>query len=267
MTCPYRFALRTIHRLKPWERAAPLDSLDPMNRGSLIHEVQFQLHGSLRDAGELPVTATNLAAARAALDSTLDAVAARYEQDLAPTSSKGWSDSIEAIRADLAEWLRRCVQETEWVPHRFELGFGVPLSDGLDPASQEEPARLDCGLALRGAIDLVERRADGGLRVTDYKTGRARVPSGAIVDGGRALQPVLYALAAEKLAEGAPVHSGRLYYCTSGGGFRAVEVPLAEPARRAAQRLATVVGSRIENGNLPQAPHEGACLVAAKRRA
>ena len=158
-----------------------------------------------------------------------------------------------------AEWLRRCVQETEWVPHRFELGFGVPLSDGLDPASQEEPARLDCGLALRGAIDLVERRADGGLRVTDYKTGRARVPSGAIVDGGRALQPVLYALAAEKLAEGAPVHSGRLYYCTSGGGFRAVEVPLAEPARRAAQRLATVVGSRIENGNLPQAPHEGAC--------
>ena len=78
---------------------------------------------------------------------------------------------------------------------------------------------LACGVALRGAIDLVERSRDGRVRVTDHKTGKPRVRSGQVVAGGQALQPVLYALAAEKLFPDAPVESGRLYYCTAAGGF------------------------------------------------
>ena len=45
--------------------------------------------------------------------------------------------------------------------------------------------------------------------------------------GGTSLQPVLYALAAEKLfGATAKVESGRLYFCTSAGGFTEHIVPL-----------------------------------------
>jgi hypothetical protein len=67
-------------------------------------------------------------------------------------------------------------------------------------------------------VDLVERREDGTLRVTDHKTGKARVPEESIVWGGKALQPVLYALAVEEILK-KRVSSGRLYYCTADGGF------------------------------------------------
>ena len=37
--CPYRFVLQAIHRLSPREEPAPLEELDPLQRGSLVHEV------------------------------------------------------------------------------------------------------------------------------------------------------------------------------------------------------------------------------------
>ena len=41
-----------------------------------------------------------------------------------------------------------------------------------------------------------------------------------VINGGQTLQPVLYALAAEKLFTGEGlVTEGRLYFCTSRGGF------------------------------------------------
>jgi hypothetical protein len=98
------------------------------------------------------------------------------------------------------------------------------------------PISLDCGLTLRGSIDLVERRADGALRATDYKTGRARAKPGATI-----------------------VEAGRLYYCTSAGGFEEVSIPLGDEARRAAGVVAEVIGKALREGFLPAAPEPGAC--------
>ena len=61
---------------------------------------------------------------------------------------------------------------------------------------------LDCGIQLRGSIDLVERHPSGLVRVTDHKTGKADGKRGQLIDGGKSLQPLLYALAAEKLFAG-----------------------------------------------------------------
>ena len=41
--CPYRFFLQAIHRLAPREVPEAIDELDPLQRGSLIHEIQFEL--------------------------------------------------------------------------------------------------------------------------------------------------------------------------------------------------------------------------------
>jgi CRISPR/Cas system-associated exonuclease Cas4 (RecB family) len=259
-SCPYRFFLYAVHRLAPREMPEALEELDPLQRGALVHDVQFALLARLREAGLLPVTPANLDRARGLLDATLDEVACRHRDELFPAIERVWEDGIAGVRADLREWLRRTsLDDSGFVPWRFELAFGLAERRECDPASVDEPVALDCGLLLRGSIDLVERRADGALRVTDHKTGRVRFEPGEVVRGGEALQPVLYALAAEKLFPGARVESGRLSYCTAAGGFTEREVPLDGAARAAAARVAEVVGGALEAGFLPAAPAPRAC--------
>jgi len=258
--CPYRFFLRTVVKLHPREEPEAIEYIDPLSRGTLVHETQYELLTELRGAGRLPVTPANLGDARARLDARLDSVAGRTEDDLAPAIPRVWKDEIEALRIDLREWLRLLSEEATWVPHRFELAFGLRnYGDGRDEHSQDDPVELDCGIRLRGSIDLVEQAASGDLRVTDFKTGRSRVAAGSVVDGGQALQPVLYALAAEKLFDDRVVREGRLWYCTSAGGFKSVAVQLDDKARRAASVLADTVGGRLAAADLPAAPRERAC--------
>ena len=108
-----------------------------------------------------------------------------------------------------------------------------PSGAQADPQSVPGAVDLDCGIQLRGSIDLVERHPSGQVRVTDHKTGKADGKRGQLIDGGKSLQPLLYALAAEKLFAGeAKVTSGRLYFCTSTGGFAEQVVPLDERGAR-----------------------------------
>jgi len=257
--CPYKFVLSALHKLAPREEPLPLEELDPLQRGSLIHEVEFALLGRLRDAGLLPVTEEKLGAARALLDEVLDAVAAKFHDDLAPAIVRVWKDGIDSIRADLREMLRRATEEATWVPAHFELSFGLTERRERDPRSIDAPAVLDCGIQLRGSIDLVERREGGALRATDYKTGKARAVDGTIIGGGETLQPVLYALTLEKLFPEQRIDSGRLYYCTSIGEFKEVTIPLDDEARDAAALVAKTVGEALENGFLPAAPAARGC--------
>jgi ATP-dependent helicase/nuclease subunit B len=109
------------------------------------------------------------------------------------------------------------------VPRHFELSFGLELRRSerpADPRSVPASVGLDCGIQLRGFIDLVEHHRSGLMRVTDHKTGKADTTPDQIIAGGTSLQPLLYALAAEKLFAGeAEISCGRLYFCTSRGGF------------------------------------------------
>jgi len=260
--CPYKFFLHAIHRLAPQRRPDAIEEMDALQRGSLVHEAQFEVLADLRDAGLLPVTKDNLEMARERLDGILSRVADRYYDELAPAIDRVWDDTIGQIRADLREWLRRSAEdpaERAWTPWRFELSFGLTDRRAKDPGSQNDPASLDCGVKLRGSIDLVERSASGALRATDYKTGKQRAQKGALVGGGETLQPVFYALALEKLFPDAKVDSGRLYYCTSTGGFESVPIALTDEARASAMEVIGIIREAVETGFLPAAPAEKAC--------
>ncbi|WP_394828506.1 PD-(D/E)XK nuclease family protein [Pendulispora albinea] len=257
--CPYRFVLQAIHRLGPRDEPAPIEELDPLERGSLVHDVEYTLYVRLRDKNMLPVTRENRRAVEAELDQALAEVAARYQDDLAPAIDRVWQDGIEAIAADLREMLRRDAEDDEWSPTHFELSFGLPDRAGRDPASIEEPLKLDEGILLRGSIDCVERSARGTLRATDYKTGKVRATATTRIGGGQTLQPIFYALALEKLFEGRSVEGGRLYYCTTAGEFKEYTIGLDEAARAEAKTVVNVVGKALEAGALPAAPDEGAC--------
>jgi len=305
-SCPYRFFLSAILRLEMRQEPAAIEVIDPLTRGSLFHETQFEVLTALKTGGLLPLrravgsgergqatlpdlqisvgdpttdlqisvgapdpserdhsltTENSLDRAFDLVDRALDRLARDYEDRLAPAIPRVWQDGINSIRADLREWLRRMANSDDgWVPEKFELSFG--LTDrgprDSDPDSVSDPVEIIGDFRLRGSIDLVERHASGKYRVTDHKTGKARAEKDTIVGGGKYLQPLLYALAAQKvLDEG--VESGRLYYCTADGGYEERVVPLDEFNLQAVTSVLTTIRQALADAFLPAAPEKGAC--------
>jgi ATP-dependent helicase/nuclease subunit B len=122
-----------------------------------------------------------------------------------------------------------------------------------------------------GAMDLVEQNAqlapDGRtvLRVTDYKSSLPEEGRGSITYGGKLLQPLLYALALERLFPGARVSAGRLYFCTARADFAAHEVALDDAARALFGELTGAIGALLQTGFLPAAPRKDACRGCSYR--
>jgi CRISPR/Cas system-associated exonuclease Cas4 (RecB family) len=258
--CPYKFALHGILNMRPREEGVALEQLDPLTRGSLFHEVQFSLLGRLREAKLLPVNRERLAQVISMADEALDRVAAEYREKLAPAIPRVWHSEIEDLRTDLRGWLQHAAQnDDDWEPIHFEFAFGLEPREGRDPASVRDEAVLAEGVRLRGSIDLIERNTlTKVLRVTDHKTGKAPEKVPAYVGGGRALQPILYALAAEKLL-GQKVEAGRLFYATQRGGYAHMLIPAGDAARRFLARLLENIDGAIAGGFLPPAPEKDAC--------
>jgi ATP-dependent helicase/nuclease subunit B len=261
--CPYKFLLSTIYRLEPRKKIQPLERLDALTRGRMFHEVQAEVIRALRRHEAVPVTQVRLAEAEDLLDTTLDAVAATYYENLAPAIDRVWTDEVETMRTDLKGWLHHVADEGgEWIPIRAEFGFGFPGGNGRDPESVPEPVIIGGKWTLHGIVDLVEAKAgptsEGELRVTDHKTGRNRTRERLIVGQGEVLQPVLYGLAVEE-ALGRPVVSSGLFFCTVDGEFSTCSVRLGEMERQTGLEVVEIIDRSIERGSLLPAPRKGAC--------
>ena len=258
-SCPYRFFLSGILRFDLRQEPAAIEVIDPLTRGSLFHETQFEVLTGLKAAGWLPLHTSSLRKAFDLVDRALLRLAAEYEDRLAPAIPRVWQDGINSIRADLREWLHRMTDEHAWIPDKFELSFG--LSDRgpreSDPASVADPVGVIGDLKLRGSIDMIERQGDR-FRVTDHKTGKARADKETIVGGGKYLQPLLYALACQELLQG-HVESGRLYYCTADGGYEERVVPLNEDNLQILNSVLITIRQGLAEAFLPAAPDRDAC--------
>jgi len=259
--CPYQFFLAAVYRLQPLEMPEPLQRMDPLTRGSLFHEMQARFLRTMYERGALPMTEAGIDSARGLLDETIEAIAARAYERLAPAVDRVWTDEVTSIGRDLHAWLHYLARDgAEWNPRHFEFGFGH-IPGERDAASVKDDVTLEGGYQLRGAIDLIEEhRTTGLLRVTDHKTGRKpeRIDR-VIVGGGAVLQPVLYSLAIER-ALGRGVSQGRLFYCTAAGSFAEHEIPLNERTRAAGIEVLQVIDRAIEGGFLAAAPAEDACV-------
>jgi ATP-dependent helicase/nuclease subunit B len=243
--------------MRPAEDLEPLQRMDPLTRGSLFHAVQANFYRRLKKLGALPIGAANRERALGVLDEALGEIAAREYEQLAPAIDRIWNDEVAAIRRDLRLWVDEIAASVEWTPKWFEWSFG--LNDaGRDEESRADDVVIDGRFRLHGSIDLVEERANGDLRVTDHKTGKYRGKDHMIVDGGAGLQPVLYSLALET-ATGRPVVEGRLYYATTDGGYREVQIALTPQARRMGVEVLEIIDRAIETGFLAPVPREKAC--------
>lgn len=254
-TCPYQFALQQIFRFS--ERIVPeaVDRLDPLQRGSLVHSIQFRTLQGIRREKLWPFDhPQKIEAAYSLLSVCVQEASTEWADELVPAIPRVWQEGLAAIEKDLRRWLREL--DGEWEPTHYELAFGLPMREGdeRDEASQPLPVILDSGIQLRGSIDLVERHSQKQLRATDHKTGRALTVRNLRIKGGEALQPALYAMALEKLFPSANVVGGRLHYCTTRGAFRARSVPLDDEVRADIDELASTMSAFIDEGFLPALP-------------
>ena len=256
--CPYQFLLATIHRLEPWDEPEPLVRMDPLTRGSLFHKVQAEFLRAMDHAVQLPVALERIADAARLLDRTLDRVAKEYEEKLAPAIERVWRDEIGELRRDLGIWLRKLAGEHAWVPKYFEFSFGLN-DEGRDPRSLPGSVLVDGRFILRGSVDVIEHRGDLDVyRITDHKTGKNRSNKDLIVGGGAVLQPVLYSAAIEQ-GLGVHVVEGRLFYCTTAGGFGEHPIVINDYTKRQGLEVLEIVDRAVERGFLVAAPAERAC--------
>lgn len=258
--CPYQFYLKNIARLRAVERPERLVHLDPLTRGSLVHEVFFLLGQTLRERGLTPLSRERLAEALAALPPIVDEVAQQFREEHAPEIERIWNDELDGLLGDLRGFLEREAGSGFRIVAN-ELTFGMAPVGPADPESRLEPAVLPGGLRLRGSIDAVEEAENGERRVTDYKTGKDSVRVSAdrrVLFGGEALQPLLYAFAQEALT-GRPTASGRLYYTTLRGAYHQTIVPTdTAEARDLLQKFVRHLDGAVSAGHFPADPNPGA---------
>jgi RecB family exonuclease len=260
--CPYQFLMAAVYRLAPLEAPTPLQKMDPLTRGDLFHQMQALVLRQLQIDGLLPLSVEILPRAQQRLTAAIREVHDREYDRLSPAIDRVWQDEIAVMTQDLRIWLEKLADEgAQWTPERFEFAFGLADTEGRDAHSTPEPALVAGRFKLRGSIDMIERHQKTGfLRVTDHKTGKNRTRDGqTVVDGGRVLQPVIYGLALKALFPDDTVFSGRLFYCTTAGGFKPYEIPLMGEAPKRGLEVLEIVDRAIENGSLAARPAADTC--------
>lgn len=224
--CGFRYFLRYVLRLEPALEPEERRKLDPLEKGTLFHEVAELFLRERRDAGALPIRDTDEERDRllALGDERLEA----WVEGSPPRLILLWRAEKKVFLSLLSDWLAREAQvyrSRKTTPAHFEVSFGMPhrRTDTNEPhrdAPVEIP--LDDGTTLRisGQIDRIDRISDeegGGLVLRDYKTGKAPHDGDAsLFRGGRQLQIPFYILAAQEIFPGEKVVEAFLDYVNAG---------------------------------------------------
>lgn len=246
-TCPYKFFSRQVLRMAPVGELTL--SADYRRRGSLMHDALAECLTAIVE--ELPpgktlreVPPDELSARLAqridaladigklpAHEAALLAIEARQATD--------WASRYAGQQQAFDQQKRWSILDTPLTPTLLEARFG-PATGGEgaeDSRSTDEPFELVLPggetMLVTGRIDRIDAAQVGDqtlFTVVDYKTSKEYKSSRELMESGKQLQPVLYALAAEELFfenEAVPVAAG--YWAVRKKGFVAPkdsELPL-----------------------------------------
>jgi hypothetical protein len=164
--------------------AASIMSIEPAERGILVHAVFERL------AGEWLSLAVE------------QRPAWLQGQHLAATQQRA-IDVLDELAADIASQ-HRLGHESAWGAERMHILRSIKATLDDESAERSQPVASEhnfagvqvAGASFGGKIDRIDLLADGGLRVTDFKTGKAVSLTNPLDDGHR-LQLPLYARAAD----------------------------------------------------------------------
>ena len=136
--------------------------------------------------------------------------------------------------ADVELFLEAESEYSRGTPIGFEVSFGRPLDDGVEPLARAEPVEIDLGggliFRIAGRIDRIDKVGPASFEVLDYKTGGFwRESWNGVFDRGRRLQHALYGLAAVELLrnqyKNPKVVAGVYYFPSRKGRKERIAIP------------------------------------------
>jgi ATP-dependent helicase/nuclease subunit B len=197
--CPFQFFTRHVLGLEPLDRPEEILGPSPAEYGQLGHEILNLFYDALIASGYFKNPAESMA-----VQSTLEAAAARSFAEYEKTHPVGYELVWETVKHNLLQLLREVVnQDLRELKSSGFVPVGLETSaSGHFPADWPDPVK---GQSVRGRMDRIDQRGKR-LRVIDYKFKLGATPSAedknlvrAALRGQR-LQPPFYELMARSLA-------------------------------------------------------------------
>ena len=244
--CGFLYLLQHVLHLQLAPEPEERRRIEPLERGNLFHRVAERFLRERRDRGELPLVDGGplRERLRAMAEEALCALVAGSP----PRFSLLWQREKRRFHQTMQDWFgREAAAGARTTPAHFELSFGLGRPPSPEEPHDPEPLEIDLGdgqlLRVCGQIDRIDRRAEGGLVLRDYKTGRAPRDDGGVFRGGKQLQIPFYVLAAAKLLPGEHVVDAFLDY-VDGGRQVAFHPELVdgESFRRLLKSLVSLIG-------------------------
>jgi RecB family exonuclease len=261
-TCPFRYYLGKVLGVRPLDDPGTVETIEPRDRGSLVHEVLEKFVTARLNAD--PAVAWD-ADARLDLAAIADEVEALFRHHGRTGRQLLWEPEWRALQRHFAAIIEHgtvAPELTGLVPIAVEHGFG---HEG-EPAPAVE-IEVGDGTPLRfgGRIDRVDASPDRSrVVVVDYKTASGayyRVIEDDPVDRGRLLQLPIYALAARQLVPEARSVAAYYWFVSPRARIELLGGEFDEAAEeRFRDVLATIVRG-IEHGLFPARPGKDAWVV------
>jgi len=217
--CPFAYYLRYVLKVRPPEDVEFDRSrwLDPLQRGSLVHEILCDFMTEVRRRRE-----TVASDRHAGLMGGFAAGRIARRKEEIPPPSEG---IFESERRDILETLTIFMSAEEKREER-----GEPLEFEMEIERQEIGLGAGRSFRLSGSIDRVDRLGQDTYRILDYKTGNPSDFEELVEFGhGQKIQHALYAVALERmlapaLGGGTPrvTRSGYLFPSRRGEGLERI---------------------------------------------
>jgi ATP-dependent helicase/nuclease subunit B len=238
--CPHAFLLQYLLGVDAVEDVERQLEMNPLDKGSLIHEILDRF------------VAEQIVAGRSApwVGNELDRLLEIAENVFIEYGGRGVTGRAMFWRRDRA----RILADLE----RFAaLDDGRPLDTEMSFADVAYPLPGGRSVRFRGAIDRVDDLGAGSARVTDYKTGSTRGYEGLSPtdphQGGTRLQLAVYGRAVQQELGREDVDTG-YWFVTERGKFGRIGYQLtSEVLAQVGEALATIVDG-IRSGMFPSRP-------------
>ncbi len=253
--CPHAYFDHYLLDVEPVEEPGDSISITARDRGTAHHAALDLFHRAVVD-GTLPQPERDgwTPDHRRALIGFFDQVCERTERRGRTGRPAFWADERARMLDDLLTWLRH---DSELVVTRGSIVLASEMRFGVDDAASIE---LPDGrhIRLKGSIDRVDRTSDGGLVVTDHKSGGKDKFKDMTVDdptvGGTLFQLPSYAAAARARFGEPDTPVLAEYGLLRKGDYARPGFPMTpEVDARVSESLALVVAG-IESGFFPNRP-------------